>query len=623
MSDALTLPLSASTLHLAPLVKRPYEFFMGEVTNTAHSLHTATIEAINQSLPLHGHSPSQDQQIGLNALRYTLTAIASQQAENAIYLSSLDPGVGKTTAVMNFAHELTMSRDFEEVGMLICLPRLNEIERVLKGSLLKEVDFAVLTSDPKLNSYTATPPSEAKILFTTHQMVKARCQWRDFAQVEEFKFSGLPRAVRVWDEAMMPNDVVEVSADAIARLFLPLRNEAQKLTEAIEEFHALLRTADPDTVLSFPIVQSPPRTTLDSLEVEAGKADQQTLQQLLWLSGRQVRVAKDHRDKRFIFAVRQAIPNDFLPALVLDASGRVKGTYQAWEQHHPDLPLIRLPSAAKDYSQLTITVAQRGSSQDSWGKHEDDLLGLVAARIDTKPEEEWLVLHHGKICKGAFAKRLRSRLAAPKTKISYLTWGQHQGTNSFRHIKNVVIASTLFLPDHTYHGLAYAACGLDACAELPEGVLRRVKLGESMDAILQGLCRSAVRYSAGAGCKPCDVFLITAKGSGIVQALPQTFPGCRVITCSVAAPKLTGKVKLAVDHLDQRLAQDPNALILFAELQAAAGVANAANFNRSVRRHDSFKEAVQERELIEVAHERRGHGIGLQRLQPAFGPCED
>ena len=54
-------------------------------------------------------------------------------------------------------------------------------------------------------------------------MVKTRCHGRSFKDTEVFHYQGKVRAVRVWDEAMLPSEVVYLDTDKLASLRDPLR----------------------------------------------------------------------------------------------------------------------------------------------------------------------------------------------------------------------------------------------------------------------------------------------------------------------------------------------------------------------------------------------------------------
>ena len=64
----------------------------------------------------------------------------------SIHLSSLDPGVGKTTTVIFFLRALLASKAHEDVAALVCVRRKDQIEAIVKEADLDAADFAVLTA---------------------------------------------------------------------------------------------------------------------------------------------------------------------------------------------------------------------------------------------------------------------------------------------------------------------------------------------------------------------------------------------------------------------------------------------------------------------------------------------
>ena len=69
--------------------------------------------------------------------------MADGTAPPRFFLSSLDPGVGKTTALVHFVKALLRSEQHEGVAVLLCLSRLEEITRLVEDMGLNEADFAV------------------------------------------------------------------------------------------------------------------------------------------------------------------------------------------------------------------------------------------------------------------------------------------------------------------------------------------------------------------------------------------------------------------------------------------------------------------------------------------------
>ena len=91
-----------------------------------------------------------------------------------IHVSSLDPGVGKTTTVIFFLRALLRSHAHGEVAALVCVRRKDQIEAIVAEADLDPNDFAVLTADPDLNRLGGASPSCARVLFTTHAMIEMR-----------------------------------------------------------------------------------------------------------------------------------------------------------------------------------------------------------------------------------------------------------------------------------------------------------------------------------------------------------------------------------------------------------------------------------------------------------------
>lgn len=226
---------------------------------------------------------------------------------------------------------------------------------------------------------------------------------------------------------------------------------------------------------------------------------------------RTTRVASENGRKRTALDNRDMLPRDFQPVLVLDASGRVRSTYRQWEKHRGGL--VRLKPAAKRYGNLHISVLDRGAGGHAWqGEAADQLLAEIATVIRAKPSEAWLVVHHGKGCAGQFEQRLRAILPDGGNNVSFLPWGQHQGTNDYGHISNVALAGTLFYPESQYEGLSYLSTGQPMTGRVSKEIIDNIRLGEHCHLLLQALCRASVRGSDGPNCKPCKAYIIAAKG---------------------------------------------------------------------------------------------------------------
>lgn len=607
---------TTSTLHSTYLVKTSIKIPKGK--NTRHDrrdLVADTMAALRAQLMLHGQHPSSDQIEGLQDAVSTLKEMAQGRCSPAVYLSSLDPGVGKTTAIVCFIQQLMASRDHEDVGVLLCLPRIAEIDRVVVELGLDDSDFAVFTSDQEANKWTSTPPNHARVLITTHAMLWSRCRGRQFGQMQAFHYQGCVREVRIWDEAMLPGEVVTVSTDDLGSLLKPLRKFFPVLADLIQDLQGELGRQKPDALMDWPDLHAcfgrhgtPSVSSLAGmLTQEQGKA----LERTIWLSGRTIRVAKENGKVRSALDIRDALPDDFSPVLVLDASGRVRSTYKLWSSLRGGL--VQLKTAPKNYSRLTIHVLDQGGGKDAWRHNDDQFLSEVASVIEQRPSEPWLIVHHWEIGRERFERRLKERGCRP-TRIEFLTWGSHQGTNAFADVPNVILAGTLFMPHGHYQGLAFASAGLAVHSDLPPDLVDVVQQGEHCDLVLQALCRGHARGNDGTRCRPSNAYIIASKGSGIRTSLPKVFPGCRVVDWQPQHKPPRGKVAEAIAYLEKRLSHCPEDTISFTELMRKLEIPDKSNFNRTIRKHPDFKRAMERLGLVEVEAEGAKIPNALQRL---------
>lgn len=191
--------------------------------------------------------------------------------------------------------------------------------------------------------------------------------------------------------------------------------------------------------------------------------------------------------------------------------------------------MVFLPSATKDYSPLTIHVARKGAGKSSWGQNGPALANSVAEMRSRRPDERCLIVHH-KAGTHLDAPDLISTAIGPDAlaNTSFLHWGMHQATNDYADVPVVILAGTFNLPTSQYMGLAHASLGLPMDKALPDGVEKRVALGEHGHAILQAVGRGVTRGCSDGKCLPGEVYILAAAGSGIEEALSDWFPDATV-----------------------------------------------------------------------------------------------
>lgn len=608
---------------LAPVVQTPIRpLYRNCTTPQSSSLAEVTTSSLFALLSQRGGGlPHHYFTTALRELVATMAAMAEGKAPPVFHLSSLDPGIGKTTALICFVHELLRSGKHKDVAVLLCFSHLEEIVRLVEEMGLDEADFAVLTSNERVNALSDTQANQARVLFTTHAMLRSRCRDLSFEEVEVFHYQGLVREVRIWDEAMLPGEVVSINTDQLAALRAPLRMSHPALAEAVEELEQALKASGGRGTYDWPNLEEVTGVSLWSAKKGLAQGDATRLDSLYALSGRCVLLRKDTNASTVITALdsRDAIPNDLAPVLILDASGRVRSTYSQWEQRKGNL--VRLPSAVRNYPNLTVRVMDRGAGKNAWRSNGEALALEVAKLIDSKPSEEWLVIYHKAVNGGTIPDQIMGLLNTNPSRVSFLNWGKHHGTNEFRHIRNVILTGLNNHPETDYEMKARYYSEVPNDQGAPKTIVDDMQAGEHKHHILQALCRSALRQGSGLECAHCNAYIIAPKRSGARGLLLEVFPGCKVGTWKPSKQKTRGKVQEALAYVQMYFEDHPDGVLLFTELRSVLGY-DASNFRNRIRNHHSFKTGLEGLGVEEVIHGNGRHCNAFAKLTQPFGPLE-
>ena len=242
------------------------------------------------------HAPSEAMWVALRVVADSMEGMADGRCPPLIHLSSLDPGVGKTTTVICFLRALLASTSHTDVAALVCVRRKDQIDAIVKEANLDPNDFAVLTADPELNGLGCGSPPKARVLFTTHSMIEKRCErTRSFERVAAFHYQGEPRSIRIWDEAILPGQPLTISRDCLALLLAPLRGRYTALADDIEDLFTKLKTTNSGTVICLPDLAEVHNVDLNEvLELVTACPQQELAAEVLWfLFGQHVTVRQD------------------------------------------------------------------------------------------------------------------------------------------------------------------------------------------------------------------------------------------------------------------------------------------------------------------------------------------
>jgi hypothetical protein len=240
------------------------------------------------------------------------------------------------------------------------------------------------------------------------------------------------------------------------------------------------------------------------------------------------------------------------------------------------------------------------------------LIEGITKTINSKPDEPWLVIHHINVGRDIPAE-VRALLRKPDN-VSFLNWGRHNATNEFKHIRNVILAGTPFLPKSHLEALARLAAQRPTTdGRITEADLHSIEQGEHRHAILQAVARSAVRQCEGERCPMTSAYIIAHPRSGIgPKMLDSIFPGCRVVRWQPHTTALRGKAGKAQSYILEAFAKGDDA-VTFSTVKQHVGVSNAGNFANTIRK--KIADALAAQGIIEWPQRRP---TGWRRAATAF-----
>lgn len=533
------------------------------------------------------------------------------RAQAGYSLASLDPGMGKTESVLTFL-DVWKEQGFQpDASILIGLSRKEEIETYIDRSGLSDADYAVLTTDDTLNAKGNQNHGQARVLFTTQQMIASRTQRSTFAEASEFHYRGRPRTLRIWDEAFVPALHVTISPDAMRELFGRLRQTAPAFVEALAAFVSQVDGMNEGEVVSVPGEFQRLLDESAAYRAYGWKAlsdrQRRTLNDLLIMSEREMIAVPGSWGGRELVGSSRGFPDDFAPAVILDASGRVRGTYSLWETHRGGLH--RVASASNHYGPLNVHLWKQGASKSTLRDEarRKETLRAIADLIQGKPDEAWLIIHPQDYS-FEIPDELRSMLGIDETneRVRFVHYGNHHGTNGHRNVQNVVVIGLWSYPDPAYLALGMAASGLPA-SSIDDTQREALKAAEWQHHLLQALCRASVRKATGGSCGPCTAYVISSAKTQPEQLLADTFPGCAIHPWQPVKPKLTGHAANLAAYLLERFAEPQVDWVSKAEAARAVGIKNNL---AKVLKSDALQELLTENRIGQQTK-------GFRRLQMA------
>jgi hypothetical protein len=586
----------------------PFEMIAPAEAVPPGTLTDQTMKELSLSFETYPQRPSKAQWIALRDMVSQLEAQADGKAQPLFYLCSLDPGVGKTQALIHFMNVLLRSPAHSDCGVLFLLGRLAEIQAICPKIGLKENEFAVLVSEQtneinkRLNATGNPNVNEARVLFTTQQMLVSRIKQNgSFSKCREFYYKDKPRSVKAWDETCLPARPLTINVTTIEGMTNKSFKLAPKLYSMLDQLIHDIKEANDQGIVNVPDLTASEVDTYAIKEFfkEGSQSIYAASQDLYLLAGKDVTVRRAFGNTCVYY--ENILPDDLKPIVICDASGRVRQTYPHWSKGRGDL--VELQRGPKDYSNMTLHIWPRAGSKNAWKADRDELIeGIVSTIHSQSDNETWLIFHHkdipllrkdGVVDALKIPELIKARVRQPQ-RLSFAHWGgdDARATNEFRDVRNIVLAGTLFFDEPTYEALGRLSLGLQPTERLPRGVLKQIKRGEHANLILQAVCRGAVRQSDGETCGQCDVYVIAANKHGIPEMLRDgsIFPGAKAEEWMPIKRKLTGKVKQAFDFVVTWTGQNPGEFLEYSRVRERIGVRDKGNFSRTILDYPGFLE---------------------------------
>lgn len=529
------------------------------------------------------------------------------------HLLSLDPGMGKTQACVHFLKAWSELGYQPASSVLVAVSTLDELKSFIAGTKLPREDFGVLTSDAKTNSLGLRESSHgrARVLFTTQAMIRSRTRGKLFTDADEFHFEGKPRSLRLWDENILPRAGVVLTRSDLFNLVDPLRADFPKLSQDLETFVVQLGNARAGSLVRIPLtLRLEPRWATGAFRRASQRENFDKLQLMV---GSQMLVPPEQSSDIELVGVSPVLPSDFAPVVVVDASGRVRTTYERWS--HSDGNLTRLPSAHNDYNPLRVRFWKKASGKDALTNQEtlDAVASAIAEVIQAKPDEGWLIVTY-KDRKDALSNAVTEALCDLRpANVRYLHWGKHLATNEFRDFPNIVLVGQWTYPQSAYLALALAASGqpIDP-ANLPDTFA--VRAGEMRHHLLQGLCRASVRKASGGVAGACSAYIVNNMGDA-ERVIAEVFPGCHVSPWKDTNLPPDGLLARAMEYLQECF--DGQELVSIPKRDFAAALGTSpGSLRNNVTKKDRFKDLMDEMGLMEK-------GRLILRQPCGFGSIED
>jgi hypothetical protein len=382
---------------------------------------------------------------------------------------------------------------------------------------------------------------------------QAGTAWAPFDAASRFHYRGCRRAIIAWDEAFQFKRPVVLDTDAVGNVAKAMRRQSAEAAHTLKQW-----AAETDQLKGLASVPDFEPLGVDFERLEEDVADNaETVAQvkaLAVISGDQGFISRQGNSSGIVTHYPE-IPASLMPLIVTDASAKVNPSYA---QMALKMPVRWLIDAPKTYRNMTIRLIPLSGSRSVYRDRRKttgrDLLDMAARYLASVPtEEDVLVIGY----KGRFniqgvresnlEDALLSRLKQDdRSRVRYLTYGNHTATNAYKNVKHVLLLGLNYLPKAAGHAASGAALDLNLKDEHPtDAQIRAMQSGLLMDSTLQALLRGNARIGVDGDCGVMEAVIPQTNQAGISEEdYRRMFPGVNIVQDRVLMPSVPLKGRL-------------------------------------------------------------------------------
>jgi hypothetical protein len=523
------------------------------------------------------HHPSTEQWAAITDLLRHLEMAANGKVEEAVYVSAIPAGTGKSQSLRAFASALCSSPAHAHVGMLILVNRVEEIQDM--ADKLEEHRSKLCIIVGRDNAYKVAglashaEADQAQVCLSTQAALKEalKVPFLGFAGAERFHYKGQRRAVVCWDEAIAFRRPVVLNQFGVGSLMAAMARQSLTEAQKLATWVATLGQNPEERVPYFTGIDFP------TLEEATAKDDDLQAQAVALgvAQGETVMVRRDNFTGMTLVSHVPEIPASLQPVFVTDASAAEGVNHESYVQmnRNSSLRIIPLLAAKKTYSNLTLRVVDTAASRSVFREQNStkgrDLIDTAVRFIRSKPDQDVLVVGYKSIfrMKGVGLKTIQEAITdllteEERVRVRHVTYGNHTATNEHQGVRNLLLMGLNFRPS-TYSFASSAAAQDKALkpddlnSHPTEADVTKMALGMLKDTTLQALLRGHARKADKGDCGVMEAVILQAAKSGLTDAqYREMFPAVEIVHDTTLLPRkpLKGKLKALADIVTRRMA---------------------------------------------------------------------